>query len=114
MKAKLTDKLIEAAEALDWSVGICNETEWEFEKYSPAGEDFIFSVVVDDPEDLWREVMRYAVEFDPDEHAEMWVKARGNVSGIPSIRTLVEDADAIDEMLDELAEALREVTEMED
>ena len=38
----------------------------------------------------------------------MWVqaKASGSTSGIPSIRELVEDASAIQEMLDKLADAV--------
>ena len=108
----LKKKLIEKAESLEWSVNIYDKKDWEFEKYSPAGEDFIFSVTAEKPEELWREVRIYANEFDTEEHIEMWVMAKADGrGGIPSIRRLVEDADAIDEMLDELADALREVTE---
>lgn len=108
----LKNRLIEKADELEWSVNIDGD-DWEFEKYSPAGEDFIFTVSVDAPEEVWREVRRYANDFDTEEHIEMWVEAKKNlVSGIPSIRRLVEDADDIDKMLDELADALRDVTEV--
>ena len=110
----LKKRLIEKAEELDWRVNIYDGSNWEFEKYSPAGEDFIFSIDTKDPEDVWREVRRYANDFDTEEHIEMWVQAkRYGTNGVPSIRRLVEDADDIDEMLDELADALREVTEEE-
>ena len=103
--------LLVKADELDWSVSIDGDC-WEFGKYSPAGEDFTFSVNVEDVENVWREVRQYANDFDTEEHIEMWVEARRNgVSGVPSIRRLVEDADDIDEMLDELADALREVTD---
>lgn len=76
----------------------------ELEKYSPAGEDFIITV---DAENFVESVKEYAAHFDQDEHIEMWVEARcNNISGVPSIKELVEDADAIECMLEELAEAL--------
>ena len=36
----------------------------------------------------------------------MWVSARHTVSGVPPIKELVKDAEDIDKMLKELAEAL--------
>jgi len=40
----------------------------------------------------------------------MWVEAKRNkVSGVPSIRELVNDAECIDKMLQELASALASV-----
>ena len=107
----LKKKLFYKADGLDWAVNVYDKTEWEFEKYSPAGEDFVFTITADKPEDVWREVRRYANDFNQDEHIEMWVNARYNTSGVPSIRVLVEDAAEIEKMLDELADALREVTE---
>ena len=107
----LKKKLFYKADGLNWAVNVYDNTNWEFEKYSPAGEDFFFTVTVEKTEDVWREVQRYAIDFDQDEHIEMWVKARNSTSGVPSIRVLVEDAAEIQKMLDELADALREVTE---
>lgn len=107
----LKRKLFDKADGLNWSVNVYDKNKWEFEKHSPAGEDFIFTIMADKPEDVWREVRRYANDFDQDEHIEMWVNARHNTSGVPSIRVLVEDAAEIEKMLDELADALQEVTE---
>ena len=57
------------------------------------------------------QVREYAYDFDPEEHAEMWVESRGK-RGVPdSIRTLIDDADAIKEMAFELADALRKAEE---
>lgn len=107
---KLMDALIDAAELLDWSVHIYDDCI-ELEKYSPAGEDFSFSIAGREETDVVKQVREYAYEFDPDEHAEMWVESRGK-RGVPdSIRTLIDDADAIKEMLFELADALREAEE---
>ena len=75
-------------------------------QYSPAGEDFFFTVP---KRNFAQEVDQYADDFDADEHAEMWVECRKTVSGVPqSIRTLIDDADAIQEMLYKLARALNE------
>lgn len=107
---KLMDALTDAAELLDWSVHIYDDCI-EFEKYSPAGEDFILTITGNDEACVVEQVRECAYDFDPDEHAEMWVEIRGK-RGVPnSIRTLIDDADAIKEMVFELADALREAEE---
>ena len=51
--------------------------------------------------------MGYYESFDIDDHIEMWVEAKKNgVSGVPPTRTLVADAEAIDDMLEHLAYVL--------
>lgn len=93
---------------------ICEELGWywlnggdgyiELEKHSPAGEDFSFTVSA---ENFVKNVKEYADNFDQEEHIEMWIEARRNkVAGVPSIKELVKDAEDIDAMLKELAEAL--------
>lgn len=73
-------------------------------QYSPAGEDFFFAVST---KNFPKEIDEYADNFDPDEHIEMWIEARKNgVSGVPTTRELVHDAEEIQKMLKELAEAL--------
>ena len=94
---------------------ICDKLGWVLREdgkyvdvfqYSPAGEDFFFTVA---KRNFAQEVDQYADDFDADEHAEMWVECRTTVSGVPqSIRTLIDDADAIQEMLYNLARALNE------
>lgn len=101
---KLSRRIRRIAESLDWTVMEYGDGTVEFRQSSPAGEDFSFTVSIEKAES---EIYSYYSFFDADEHIEMWVKARSNgVSGIPSIRTLVEDADAIEEMLEALAEAV--------
>ena len=78
--SKLMDALIDAAELLDWSVHIYDDYI-EFEKYSPAGEDFIFTITGNDEARVAEQVREYAYDFDPDEHAEMWVESRGKRGG---------------------------------
>lgn len=102
MNQKYLDKL----QQLDWTA-YEGDNYIEFEKSSPAGEDVLFSTGKDNFVD---EIKEYATDFDPEEHIEMWVAAKQNGGkNIPSIRELVEDADAIDKMLQELAIAMCEI-----
>lgn len=107
---QLVKALIEKAEELGWVVHR-DEEGIEFEQASPAGEDFCFYVRFPN---IVREVREYYEGFDPEEHVEMWVEAKRNSgnpnrNSIPSVRTLVKDADEIDEMLQTLADAFDEV-----
>ena len=105
---KLKKKYLDILEKQDWRV--CDYTDdgmVEIEKYSPAGEDFILCVDVENFPDA---VAEYYDNFDIDEHIEMWVEAKRNgTGGVPSVRRLVIDAEAIDDMLKELAYALKGV-----
>ncbi len=106
---KLEQKYLDVLEKHEWAVSsYTDDGRVEIEKYSPAGEDFLICVEVENFPDA---VMEYYESFDVDDHIDMWVEARRNgVSGIPSTRRLAIDAEAIDEMLKELAYALAEVT----
>ena len=106
---KLEQKYLDVLEKHEWAVSsYTDDGRVEIEKYSPAGEDFLICV---EDENFPDAVMEYYESFDVDDHIDMWVEARRNgVSGIPSTRRLAIDAEAIDEMLKELAYALAEVT----
>ncbi len=97
----------EILEERDWRV--CCYTEdgrVELERFSPAGEDFIVCVEVENFPD---EILDYSDGFDMDEHIEMWVEARANGGrDIPCARILVHDAEEIEKELDELAFELQE------
>ena len=105
---KLDEKYIKVLEENDyWRVGYTDDGKIELETFSPAGEDFVFMAEV---EDFPESEFEYAMYFDIDEHIEMWIEARNNgVTGVPSVRRLVDDAEAIDEMLMDLAMKLRKV-----
>ncbi|MDE7245550.1 MAG: hypothetical protein K2O18_16475 [Oscillospiraceae bacterium] len=90
-------------EKLEWSVTSDGNGNVELEKYSPAGEDFIITV---GEENFVDNVKAYAASFDQEEHVEMWVKARHRTRGVPSVKELVAAAQAIDDMLRQLACAL--------
>lgn len=103
IQAKKIKKYIEKAEALGWNVKIFEE-EVEFSKFSPAGEDFSFTV---SKNNISEEVYEYYENFDVDEHIELWIEAkRTGVRDVPSIKVLCEDAEEIDNMLHLLAEEL--------
>lgn len=107
--AEINPAYIEAIEKLDWTVHqYDDDDDVELENWSPAGENLI---VYTTKSNFVQGIVTYAENFDPDEHIEMWVEAKrtGATSGIPDIRTLVQDADDIAEMLDELAIAVQAV-----
>ena len=81
-----------------------NDDNWEIGKYTPAGEDFWITVFTN--EDIAAQVKRESENFDPDEHVAMWVKNYDTVSGIPSVRELIEDAEWIEAELINLAYVL--------
>ena len=94
----------EICENHDWRVTVCDDGTIELETSSPAGEDLIVTVAA---ENFVDNVKSYAASFDPEEHIEMWVAARrSGTRDVPSAFALVEDAKAIDKMLQELAQAL--------
>ena len=97
-------KFEDVCELLDWSVQEDGD-EWCISKKSPAGEDFSFNVSRATPV---KDLKQYAEDFDPDEHAEMWVMARKEgVQNVPSIGILVNDALSIHRDLHKLAGLFR-------
>lgn len=104
---ELEQKYIDILEQNDWSISsYTDDGRVEVQKYSPAGEDFLMCVEV---ENFPESVREYANDFDADEHAEMWIETRGRVNGVPnSVRELIDDAEEIKKMLNELADVLEE------
>ena len=95
------EHLLAYIETLGWDV-YCDGDGWvELSQFSSAGEDFSFTVSANN---LIEDVKDYAESFDSEEHAAMWydAKQRG-IRCVPSLHELVEDADAIQEMLEDLA-----------
>ena len=103
----MKEELINIIESNDWRI-YDEEDGYTLETYSPKGEDFCFFISANNPVAY---IIDFASSFDADEHAEMWVRARedGKRDDIPSIRELIEDADDIKEMLNELAIAVAKV-----
>ncbi len=99
----MTRKQRAICEGLGWYV-LPEGNEIMLEQYSPAGEDFFFYA---EKNRFAESIREYAESFDADEHATMWIENMRTVRGVPqSVRTLIDDADAIQEMLTELSEQI--------
>lgn len=105
-------RLISVAEKLDWSVDLITDNRdksWyiEFEKYSPAGEDFIFGIEAATAKDFIDGIKERYFSYIPDDHVEELVIAKRNgLKDVPPFSILVDDSAKIDEMLLELKDAL--------
>ena len=100
------DKVADVCEDLDWMVSTPKENDscWEFEKFSPAGEDFCFTVYAKNLVELKAELQSYYDYFDREDHVFGLLEAKRNgFRGVPDLDTLVEDSQAIEDMLEELA-----------
>lgn len=117
----LLGRVLDTATAEGWSYDEIdyanNEGGYEFFQYSPAGEDFSFSACYGDKglsddekgNNLIKDIESYYNGFDPEEHAEMWIEGRGQNGAPSSIRALIDDADAIDNMISELVDELNKI-----
>ncbi len=112
VKIDMTDKLKKCISNLDWEV-YEDENGVYLSKYSPAGEDFGFLVDGENDETIIHNILQYANAFDPDDHAEMHIENRGRGGTPSSIRVLINDANDIKDMLKELADAVKKVSEEE-
>lgn len=105
----LLEALKRKAEELDWSWDESDDRYVQISKYSPAGEDFF---LVLNAGSLVDEIRDWSNSFDTERHVHELLDAKDNgFRGVPSLKTLVEDADAIQEMLEELADAMEAVEE---
>lgn len=106
MNNKILEEVKKVCKNNGWSIFEYDDF-WDIRKYSPAGEDFGFSV---EKENIIENIVNYAYDFDVDEHVKMLVENMDTVRGVPqSVRTLVYDADDIADMLKDLAgEAINE------
>ncbi len=79
----------------------------ELENCSPAGEDLVETIWFDGTDAGFVEALQqHAENFDADAHAEMWVGHRGK-NGVPgTIQEILNDADATQQMLTSVAEAV--------
>ena len=77
--------------------------------YSPAGEELIETLYLDDKANIPDQMYLIYDEFDEEEHATMWIDAKRNgTQGIPSIMRLARDAEDITDMYIKLVAAARE------
>lgn len=111
------EELINKIESQGWEVEAFDYSDGtgglSIAQYSPAGEDFSFTINwYGSVEKAIKEIEDSANDFDEGEHVALWVEAKiqGNDFGknivCPSVRELVHDAEAIHNMLKDLAKFL--------
>lgn len=107
---ELTEREQEILEDQGWRLLEVGEQDGcpyvEIENWSPAGEDLPETIWIEEGDTFASAARKWADSFDKDDHVELWVESRGE-RGVPSsIRELVDDADEIQQMFNELADAL--------
>lgn len=112
--AQLTKKLLDLLDENNFAVCSTDKQNGEFvsevETFSPLGEDLIITIWHNNTNRSFIDAFwRYAFDYDADEHAEFWIEHREE-NGVPkSCRALIDDADAIGEMLLAMAEKLMKI-----
>ena len=103
MKKRIKE-LIEKAEGLNWTVNNIGENEYEFQKYSPAGQDFNMYITGESDEEIIGNIYKYHENFDISEETSLWIDETGHgTNGAPyHIQDLVDDMTACKEMIMEL------------
>lgn len=104
------NRITETAGNLGWTVTHV-PSEIEFEKYSPLGEDFIIVSNGNTVEEIMKDVDDIYAGFDPGRHVLEHLAAENEYSymGVEIVRSYADDAEAIDSMLKDLLDALREL-----
>lgn len=113
IKVMNKDKIIKIANSDSWSV--CEENYVNgkgllFSKFSPAGQDFNFSIEPSDTiEELLERIKEYHDNFDIDYETYIWLDNDGHgKNGAPyHIKDLVEDMEACQQMILELYNLLK-------
>lgn len=111
----LIEQITTVATGLGWQVDTDTPTPgivvFEFSQYTPAGQDFNFSVDMkgDDPDSLLTEIERYYEAYDPDYEASLWIGTDGHgKNGAPyHIKDIVSDMEAAEAMINTLYETLK-------
>ncbi len=73
--------------------------------YSPAGEELIITLYLDSEDEVTLQLYKLYNRFDEEDHAyELLNAKKQGLSGVPSMRELIDDAVAISEMYGQLYE----------
>lgn len=112
----LTDAVVACAEANGWKVeaGIIykeQKSEFEFQKYSPAGRDFSFSAEMRcaNINSLIENIEEYYEDFDVDSKTYLWLDHNGHgINGAPyRMRAVLEDMETTEQMIEQLLDAIK-------
>lgn len=109
------EQIITVAQKLGWQVETStykpNLVQFEFQQYTPYGQDFGFSVEMkdNDTDGLLQEIGAYYEDFDPDYEAYLWVGTDGHgKNGAPyHIKDIVSDMEQVETMIEKLYETLK-------
>ena len=112
----IQQKITEITEILGWSVDFSEpqngKTDVNFAKYTSYGQDFNFSVELedDDMEAFIDNIYEYYENFDVDEEAYIWIGSDGHgKNGAPyHIADIVKDMEEAEVMMADLYEAFRQ------
>ena len=106
----LSDKIIAKLEEHDFSVTCDEDGDITFRKYSPAGQDFSFSINANTLDELLRKIVEYHYDYDPSEEAYLWLDSTGHgKNGAPyDMKDLYEDMEACREYIYEVCEIIEE------
>ena len=112
----IQQKITEIAEILGWSVDFSEsqngKTDVNFAKYTSYGQDFNFSVELedDDMEAFIDNIHEYYENFDVDEEAYIWIGSDGHgKNGAPyHIADIVKDMEEAEVMMADPYEAFRQ------
>lgn len=114
----MIERVKEIAIETGWSVSTDHDsdcTQFEFSKFTPAGQDFNFTVEMKDNDisQLTNNILEYYESFDPDYEASLWIGEDGHgKNGAPyNIKDIVDDMESAEEMVYELYEKLLTLTD---
>lgn len=101
-----TKQFIKICKAEGWKVSYDSKSQYmELENCSPAGEDLIISIGGKKSNDFIKDLRDYYENFNPEKHALDWYGVnRGEPS---SLGALLDDAEAIEEMIYSLLQKLK-------
>lgn len=99
-------KFIEICKAEGWKVNYDSKSQYvELENSSPAGEDLVICIGGKKSDGFIKDLRDYYENFNSEKHALDWYGAkRGEPS---SLRELLDDAEAIEEMIYSLYQKLK-------
>ncbi|MBD5195084.1 MAG: hypothetical protein HDS87_05120 [Bacteroidales bacterium] len=112
----LTDAIAHCAEAKGWNVEGKTDykqqsTEFEFSKFSPAGQDFIFNATLKNADfsTFINELEDFYEDYDVDYETYIWLDEFGHgKNGAPyRLRDVLDDMEATEKMIEELLDSIR-------
>jgi hypothetical protein len=109
---ELTTELSNILDENEWGIDYEDDGSIYFSKYSPAGQDFGFSVHSNTIEELAENIFDYYRGYDVSYEASLWLDDDGHgTNGAPyDMKDLYEDMEACEKNILELYELVKEAT----